>query len=86
MHENHMMIILMIRTENKGWLCYCHMLLVSKKQKMEHATLKIRVGQKYTGSVIVDVAESDDAVVGEGAVSDRQLLQHSAVRDGQRMG
>ena len=46
-----MMIILMIRTENKGWLCYCHMLLVSKKQKMEHATLKIRVGQKYTGSV-----------------------------------
>lgn len=51
MHENHMMIILMIRTENKGWLCYCHMLLVSKKQKMEHATLKIRVGQKYTGSV-----------------------------------
>ena len=47
-----MMIILMIRTENKGWLCYCHMLLVSKKQKMEHATLKIRVGQKYTGSVL----------------------------------
>ena len=46
-----MMIILMIRTENKGWLCYCHMLLVSKKQKMEHATLKIRVGLKYTGSV-----------------------------------
>ena len=73
MHENHMMIILMIRTENKGWLCYCHMLLVSKKQKMEHATLKIRVRQKYTGSVenvwkaylgeeqIVDLLSSESA-------------------------
>lgn len=62
MHENHMMIILMIRTENKGWLCYCHMLLVSKKQKMEHATLKIRVGQKYTGSVLVVSSSFDIAI------------------------
>ena len=31
--KNHMVIILMIRTENEGWFCYCHMLLVSKKQE-----------------------------------------------------